>query len=49
MDNCILWDNATVHEINTGLYPSIVSHSIIQGGYSPCTNCPGVRWLKRDR
>ena len=39
LTNCILWGNGD--EIyNAGSNLSI-THSIIQGGYSPCANCPG--------
>jgi cysteine-rich repeat protein len=36
--NCILWGNG-VEMTNFNSSP-IVSHSIIKGGYTPCTNCP---------
>jgi hypothetical protein len=37
--NCIIWGNTGAIS-NTFLSP-IVTHSIIQGGYAPCTDCPG--------
>ncbi|MEZ4961033.1 MAG: MopE-related protein [Saprospiraceae bacterium] len=39
--NCILWGNG-IEVINfNNSSTTTVTHSIIQGGYSPCTSCPG--------
>ncbi|MDX2133536.1 MAG: choice-of-anchor Q domain-containing protein [Saprospiraceae bacterium] len=37
--NCILWGNGT-EIVNANNSTPTVSYSIIQGGYSPCANCP---------
>ncbi|GAB4252746.1 MAG: hypothetical protein Kow0027_17640 [Saprospiraceae bacterium] len=37
--NCILWGNSS--EILNISATSTISYSIVQGGISPCTNCPG--------
>jgi hypothetical protein len=38
--NCILWGNSSGIVNNVGCNPT-VTNSIVQGGYSPCTDCPG--------
>ncbi|MCO6492977.1 MAG: T9SS type A sorting domain-containing protein, partial [Phaeodactylibacter sp.] len=38
--NCILWGNSS-NIINDLSSAATVAHSIVQGGYSPCANCPG--------
>ncbi|MCB9298944.1 MAG: SBBP repeat-containing protein, partial [Lewinellaceae bacterium] len=39
LDNCILWGNSSSisNELSS---TATVAHSIVQGGYSPCANCP---------
>ncbi len=40
--NCILWGNGAGNEIRNSPNATIAaSNSIIQGGYTPCTSCPG--------
>jgi len=38
--NCILWGNGT--EISNDAGTPVVSYSIVQGGYTGCSNCPGT-------
>ncbi|MCB9347145.1 MAG: hypothetical protein H6573_06460 [Lewinellaceae bacterium] len=38
--NCIFWDNGNEITNESGATPT-VTYSIVQGGYTPCTDCPG--------
>lgn len=43
--NCIIWGNTAVTGqgvFNDASSSSTISHSIVQGGYSPCSDCPNT-------